>query len=93
MHCFPNIPARQIKNVCEVGTIATNRQRLRLERKTLLGLKPGRFEAERRIEASCAYAVETTAVKLCALTRFRIISPSWMMRSIDETAEPNKWQG
>ncbi len=92
MHCFPHIRVRQIENVREVGTITTNRQRLRFESKALLGFKPGRFETERRIEAICAYAVEATAVKLCAFNRFQIVSPSWMMRPIDETAEPDKRQ-
>ena len=92
--CYiPRIRVRQVENFRKFGAVAADRKRLRFEGESLLSLKPGGFEAERRIEASRADAVEAAAVKLRAFTRFRIIGPGRMMRTIDQAVEPDERQG
>ena len=91
--CITNAGVSQIENMFELGAVAADREWLRLEGETLLGLEPGGFEAERRIEARRADAVEAAAVKLRAFAGFRIISPRRMMRPIDQAVEPGERQG
>ena len=92
LRCIPHIRARQVENFRKFGAVAADLQGLRLEGEPLLSLEPGGFEAERRIEARRADAVEAAAVKLRAFARFRIISPRRMMRPINQAVEPGERQ-